>query len=97
MNRLYFHFDISSVILNFFYLYSTNNRLSDVKTLVRLLGRLSKLKKSLELGNADKPIKEPNETEFDLDAHLEENYDDYYHEYEDPMDNGKCENIRKLG
>ena len=42
-------------------------------------------------------MKEPNETDFDLDAHLEENYDDYYHEYEDPMDNGKCENIRKLG
>ena len=71
--------------------------MSDVKTLVRLLGRLSKLKESLEIGNADKPNKEPNETEFDLDAHLEENYDDYYHEYEDPMDNGKCRKIRKMG
>ena len=70
--------------------------MSDVKTLVRLLGRLSKLKESLEVGNADKPIKEPNKTEFDLDAHLEENYDDYYHEYEDPMDNGKCKNIPKM-
>ena len=71
--------------------------MSDVKTLVRLLGRLNKLKESLELDNADKPIKEPNETEFDLDAHLEEYYDDYYHEYEDPIDNGKRKNIHKMG
>ena len=68
----------------------------DVKTLVLLLGRLNKLKESLKSGTPEGNIKQTNEEEFDLDTHLEENYDDYYHEYEDPMDNGKCENARKL-
>ena len=70
--------------------------MSDVKTLVLLLGRLNKLKESLKSGNADGDTKQPNDTKFDLDAHLVENNDDYYHEYEDPMDNGKCKNILKM-
>ena len=71
--------------------------MSDVKTLVLLLGRLNKLKESLKSGTPDGNIKQTNKEEFDLDAHLEENYDDYYHDYEDTMDKGKCKNISKIG
>ena len=62
-----------------------------------LLGRFNKLKESLKSGNPGENIKQTNEAEFDLDTHLEENYDEYYHDYEDPMDKGNDKNSSKMG
>ena len=59
------------------------NKLSEVKSLVKLLQRL-KLADNSE--NADATKEEEDEyngsvSDFDLESHLVENYDEYYEEY----------------
>ena len=54
------------------------NKLSEVKSLVKLLQRL-KLAHDSEKNEEDEY--DASATDFDLESHLVENYDEYYEEY----------------